>query len=108
MEAFLYKVHAHPREINHSAYLGDLLVTAYSQHSRNRTFGNMLGKGYSVKSAQLEMNMIAEGFYATKSMYELNKEQLHIDMPIAEAVYNIIYGDMPPRKAIEKLSEKLI
>lgn len=108
MEAFLYKVHAHPREINHSAYLGDLLVTAYSQHSRNRTFGNMLGKGYSVKSAQLEMNMIAEGFYATKSMYELNKEQLHIDMPIAEAVYNIIYGDMPARAAIEKLSEKLI
>jgi glycerol-3-phosphate dehydrogenase (NAD(P)+) len=108
MEAFLYKVHAHPREINHSAYLGDLLVTAYSQHSRNRTFGNMLGKGYSVKSAQLEMNMIAEGFYATKSLYELNKEQLHIDMPIAEAVYKIIYGDMPARAAIEKLSEKLI
>lgn len=108
MEAFLYKVHAHPREINHSAYLGDLLVTAYSQHSRNRTFGNMLGKGYSVKSAQLEMNMIAEGFYATKSMYELNKEQLHIEMPIAEAVYNIIYGDMPARGEIEKLSEKLI
>jgi glycerol-3-phosphate dehydrogenase (NAD(P)+) len=108
MEAFLYKVHAHPREINHSAYLGDLLVTAYSQHSRNRTFGNMLGKGYSVKSAQLEMNMIAEGYYATKSMFELNKEQLHIEMPIAEAVYNIIYGNMPPRAAIEKLSEKLI
>lgn len=108
MEAFLYKVHAHPREINHSAYLGDLLVTAYSQHSRNRTFGNMLGKGYSVKSAQLEMNMIAEGFYATKSMYELNKEQLHIEMPIAEAVYEIIYGNVPAKQAIEKLSEKLI
>jgi len=108
IETFLYKVNAHPREINHSAYLGDLLVTAYSQHSRNRTFGNMLGKGYSVKSAQLEMNMIAEGFYATKSMYELNHEQLHIDMPIAEAVYNIIYGNIPVREAIEKLSEKLI
>jgi glycerol-3-phosphate dehydrogenase (NAD(P)+) len=108
MEAFLYKVHAHPREINHSAYLGDLLVTAYSQHSRNRTFGNMLGKGYSVKSAQLEMNMIAEGFYATKSMYELNQEQLHIDMPIAEAVYNIIYKGEPVKKAIQQLCEKLI
>lgn len=108
MEAFLYKVHAHPREINHSAYLGDLLVTAYSQHSRNRTFGNMLGKGYSVKSAQLEMNMIAEGFYATKSMHELNQEQLHVEMPIAEAMYDIIYGNVPIRAAIEKLSEKLI
>jgi glycerol-3-phosphate dehydrogenase (NAD(P)+) len=108
MEAFLYKVHAHPREINHSAYLGDLLVTAYSQHSRNRTFGNMLGKGYSVKSAQLEMNMIAEGYYATKSMFELNAEQLHIDMPIAEAVYNIIYNNKPAKAEIEKLSTKLI
>lgn len=108
MEAFLYEVHAHPREINHSAYLGDLLVTSYSQHSRNRTFGNMLGKGYSVKSAQLEMNMIAEGYYATKSMYELNKEKLHVDMPIAEAVYNIIYHNKPVRAEIKQLCEKLI
>ncbi len=108
MEAFLYKVQAHPREINHSAYLGDLLVTAYSQHSRNRTFGNMLGKGYSVQSAQLEMNMIAEGYYATKSMFELNKDVLHVDMPIAEAVYNIIYKNEPAKQEIEKLSHKLI
>ncbi len=108
MEAFLYKVNAHPREINHSAYLGDLLVTAYSQHSRNRTFGNMLGKGYSVKSAQLEMNMIAEGYYATKSMFELNRDQMHIEMPIAEAVYNIIYNGEPVKEAIQKLSNKLV
>ncbi len=108
MERFLYKVHAHPREINHSAYLGDLLVTSYSQHSRNRTFGNMIGKGYSVKNAQLEMNMIAEGYYATKSMFELNKEKLHIDMPIAQAVYNIIYNNHPVKQEIELLSEKLI
>jgi glycerol-3-phosphate dehydrogenase (NAD(P)+) len=108
MEAFLYKVHAHPREINHSAYLGDLLVTAYSLHSRNRRFGTMLGKGYTVKSAQLEMNMIAEGYYATKTMHELNMEELHVDMPIAEAVYSIIYGNTPARKAIENLSNKLI
>jgi glycerol-3-phosphate dehydrogenase (NAD(P)+) len=101
-------VHAHPREINHSAYLGDLLVTAYSLHSRNRRFGTMLGKGYTAKAAQLEMNMVAEGFYATKSMHELNIEELHIDMPIAEAVYNIIYADMPAKKAIELLSDKLI
>lgn len=108
MERFLYKVHAHPREINHSAYLGDLLVTAYSQHSRNRTFGNMIGKGYSVKNAQLEMNMIAEGYYATKSMFELNEQKLHIEMPIAEAVYNIIYKNLPAKQEIEKLSDKLI
>jgi glycerol-3-phosphate dehydrogenase (NAD(P)+) len=108
MERFLYEVHAHPREINHSAYTGDLLVTAYSQFSRNRTFGNMLGKGYSVKSAQLEMNMVAEGYYATKTMFELNQEKLHIEMPIAEAVYNIIYKNQPVRTEIEKLSAKLI
>lgn len=108
MERFLYKVHAHPREINHSAYLGDLLVTSYSQHSRNRAFGNMLGKGYSVKSAQLEMNMIAEGYYATKSMFELNQQSLHIDMPIAEAVYNIIYREQPARREIELLCSKLV
>ncbi len=108
MERFLFAIHAHPREINHSAYLGDLLVTAYSQHSRNRTFGNMLGKGYSVKSAQLEMNMIAEGYYATKSMYELNGTKLHVEMPIAEAVYGIIYESKSAKKQIELLCEKLI
>lgn len=107
METFLYKVHAHPREINHSAYLGDLLVTAYSQFSRNRTFGTMLGKGYSVKSAQLEMNMVAEGYYATKSMFELS-ESLDIDMPIARAVYNVIYKNKPAVAEIKQLSEKLI
>jgi len=108
MERFLFKVHAHPREINHSAYLGDLLVTSYSQHSRNRTFGNMIGKGYSVKNAQLEMNMVAEGYYATKSMFELNEQKLHIEMPIAEAVYNIIYKNQSAKLEIEKLCNKLI
>jgi glycerol-3-phosphate dehydrogenase (NAD(P)+) len=108
MERFLYAVKAHPREINHSAYLGDLLVTAYSQHSRNRTFGLMMGKGYSVSSAQLEMKMIAEGYYATKSLYELNESKLKVDMPIARAVYNIIYNNMPAKKEIELLSNSLI
>lgn len=108
MEAFLYSVHAHPREINHSAYLGDLLVTAYSQHSRNRTFGLMIGKGYTVKAAQLEMNMIAEGYYATKTMYELNHDKLHVEMPIAEMVYNIIYKNRPAKAEVMELCKKLI
>lgn len=108
MERFLYAIKAHPREINHSAYLGDLLVTAYSHHSRNRTFGMMMGKGYTVKSAQLEMKMIAEGYYATKSLYELNDQTLKVDMPIARAVYNIIYNQSPARKEIDLLSESLI
>jgi glycerol-3-phosphate dehydrogenase (NAD(P)+) len=108
MEAFLYAVHAHPREITHSAYLGDLLVTAYSQHSRNRTFGLMIGKGYTVKAAQLEMNMIAEGYYATKTMYELNQEHLHVDMPIAEMVYKIIYKNQPAKAEVTALCKKLI
>jgi glycerol-3-phosphate dehydrogenase (NAD(P)+) len=108
MEAFLYAIHAHPREINHSAYLGDLLVTAYSQHSRNRRFGLMLGKGYSVKAAQLEMNMIAEGYYACKSMFELNQSQLKVEMPIAETVYNIIYQNKNARAEVDKLCAKLV
>jgi len=78
------------RDLNESAYLGDLLVTAYSQFSRNRIFGQMIGKGYTVKSAQLEMNMIAEGFYAAKSLMEVN-ETLKVDLPICAFVHNILY-----------------
>lgn len=107
MESFLYEIHVHPREINHSAYLGDLLVTAYSLHSRNRKFGSMIGNGYSVSEAQSEMKMIAEGYYATKSLFELN-EKLGTEMPIAEAVYNIIYKNASAKSEIEKLSEKLL
>jgi glycerol-3-phosphate dehydrogenase (NAD(P)+) len=94
------------RDIKDSAYLGDLLVTAYSQFSRNRTFGNMVGKGYSVKSAQMEMNMIAEGYYAVKCIFELNRKY-QVDLPICTSVYDILYGQQSPRNTMQHLSMKL-
>lgn len=106
IKRFVDAVHPINRDINASAYLGDLLVTAYSQFSRNRMFGTMLGKGYSVKHAQLEMNMIAEGYYAVKCVYEINKSH-QVHMPIINAVYNIIYNNQNAQKEITKLSELL-
>jgi glycerol-3-phosphate dehydrogenase (NAD(P)+) len=103
---FVDTVHPIDRDINESAYLGDLLVTAYSQFSRNRTFGNMIGKGYTVKSAQLEMNMIAEGYYAVKCLHEINK-QYKVDMPICTAVYAILYKKRSPVSEMQHLAEKL-
>jgi glycerol-3-phosphate dehydrogenase (NAD(P)+) len=87
---FLDAVDPFYRNLDGSAYLGDLLVTAYSQFSRNRTFGNMIGRGYSVQSAQMEMNMVAEGYYAVKSIHEINRP-FEVDMPITDAVYAILY-----------------
>ncbi|HBF88269.1 MAG TPA: glycerol-3-phosphate dehydrogenase [Bacteroidales bacterium] len=106
MKRFIDVIHPKHRDIDSSVYLGDLLVTAYSQFSRNRTFGNMIGKGYSVKSAQLEMNMVAEGYYATQSIYEINK-QYNVHMPICNAVYNILYGKISPDIEIKLLTEEL-
>lgn len=106
IKRFINVVHPIKRDINDSAYLGDLLVTAYSQFSRNRTFGNMLGKGYSVKAAQLEMSMIAEGYYAAKTIYELNTH-FKVDMPILEFAYQIIYENAPLKDSFAMLMDKL-
>jgi len=106
IKRFLDAVHPITRDINDSAYLGDLLVTAYSQFSRNRTFGSMIGKGYSVKSAQLEMNMIAEGYYAVKCIYELNKKY-QVKLPVCDAVYRILYEHSPSRQEMKLLSDIL-
>ena len=106
IKRFVDAVHPIKRDINDSAYLGDLLVTAYSQFSRNRTFGAMIGKGYSVKSAQLEMNMVAEGYYAVACIHEINGK-FKVEMPICEAVYNILYKNNSPRIEMQLLSDKV-
>ena len=106
IKRFVDTVHPITRDIKSSAYLGDLLVTCYSQFSRNRTFGTMIGKGYSVKSAQLEMLMIAEGYYAVKSIKEINDKYM-VNMPITDAVYNIIYGRISPVMEIRLLTDLL-
>ena len=108
MKRFIRKMHKMKRNINNSAYLGDLLVTGYSVFSRNRMFGNMIGKGYTVKSAMMEMSMVAEGYYATKSAHLLNeKNSKKTKLPIIDAVYEVLYENKNPKKVFKKLTEKL-
>jgi|TARA_B110000967_G_scaffold120869_1_gene123463 glycerol-3-phosphate dehydrogenase (NAD(P)+) len=108
MKRFIKKAHKMKRNINETVYLGDLLVTCYSLFSRNRMFGNMIGKGYTVKSAQMEMSMIAEGYYATKSAYEINQsKESPAQTPIIDTVYEVLYLNKNSKKAFKKLTEKL-
>ena len=102
MDRFLQKACPGERNINDSVYLGDLLVTSYSRFSRNHNFGSMVGNGYSVKAAFMEMEMVVEGYYGTKCIYEINSA-LGVDMPILEAVHDMLYKRVSAREAIKRL-----
>ncbi|MGB1076184.1 MAG: NAD(P)H-dependent glycerol-3-phosphate dehydrogenase [Flavobacteriales bacterium] len=106
MKAFLAAVHQLDRDVKESPYLGDLLVTAYSLHSRNRTLGTMIGKGYSVKGAIIEMDMVAEGFNGSQGIHEMNKK-FQVRLPIADAVYRILHEKMSPVIEMRLLVEEL-
>jgi glycerol-3-phosphate dehydrogenase (NAD(P)+) len=107
MERFVDTVSPIERRIQDSAYLGDLLVTSYSSFSRNRTLGSMIGRGYSVKAAQIEMEMVAEGYYGIKCVMEMN-EKYNVNIPIADMVYRVLYENSPARLEIKTLREQIL
>lgn len=106
MKRFMKAVSDTKVNINKSAYLGDLLVTGYSQFSRNRMLGNMLGKGYTVKSAKAEMTMVAEGYYAVPLVHKLRRKR-EVKMPIVKAVHSVLYEGKSAKKEMAKLAQKL-
>lgn len=106
METFLESIYPEKRDVNDSAYLGDLIVTAYSLFSRNRNLGNLIGKGYTVKSAIQSMSMVAEGYYATKGIYAICEEK-KLKLPIINAVYDILYEGKNAEKQFAKLTDRL-
>ena len=108
MKRYIKRVHKMKRNINNSAYLGDLLVTGYSTFSRNRMFGNMIGKGYTVKSAMMEMKMVAEGYYAAKSAFEQKSSfKKKVRTPIIDAVYEVLYKGRNAKMVFKKLTGRL-
>lgn len=106
MEKFISAVNPAHRNVVASGYLGDVLVTSYSKFSRNRLFGQMIGQGYSVKAAQMEMQMVAEGFYGTKAIYLAN-QRFHVSLPIVDTMYKILYKHQSPKIGIQELTSKL-
>ena len=107
MERFIDAVSPKPRQICDSVYLGDLLVTSYSRFSRNHNFGAIIGKGYSVKAARMEMEQTAEGYYGTKCIHEIN-EMFQVAMPILDGVYDILYRGVTPEKAMRRMADTFI
>lgn len=106
IQRFAQAIHTAHRDIDASGYLGDVLVTAYSKFSRNRQFGQMVGMGYSVKAAQLEMNMIAEGYYGTRCIHIAN-QSMQVNLPIVDAMYAVLYEHQSPTIVIQELTQKL-
>lgn len=106
LERFVDAISPVHRDVKSSAYLGDLLVTGYSLHSRNRRFGNFIGRGYSVKATMAEMRMVAEGYYAVKCIMDIN-QQHEVNLPITEAVFHILYEETPAITEMRNLAEIL-
>jgi len=107
MKRFVNLMYAEERQLSDSVYLGDLLVTAYSKYSRNRMFGNMIGHGLSVKVTLLEMKMVAEGYYASRCLHEINKK-MQANIPIVEAIFNVLYKELPVATEMKRLAEYFV